>query len=178
MLRGIEANPIIVGAYTNSNGICPMLAAHRNGGRTDFITFAKAWDRFAFRGLRERRRKARPATERELRILKANLEASLLADDCQVDLAAALSDHRRLLAEHPAEPDVPQQAPRRRRHTLRPGDPDRSRELRRRAGWRWMRVVRSYDDYEDLLAALDAEHAALDAGAALMRELDLQLEHS
>ncbi len=26
-----------------------MLAAHRAGGRTSFISFAEAWDRFAFR---------------------------------------------------------------------------------------------------------------------------------
>src|SRR3954467_3110112 len=36
MLRGIASNRIIVGAYVDpaSGGICPMLAAHRNGGRT------------------------------------------------------------------------------------------------------------------------------------------------
>ena len=27
-----------------------MLAAHRAGGRTNAISFARAWDRFAFRG--------------------------------------------------------------------------------------------------------------------------------
>ena len=37
-----------------------MLAAHRAGGRTDFISFAKAWDRFALSG--SRRRSARRAT--------------------------------------------------------------------------------------------------------------------
>jgi hypothetical protein len=32
MLEGIEANRIIVGAYSDrQGGICPMLAAHRNG---------------------------------------------------------------------------------------------------------------------------------------------------
>ena len=36
MLDGIEANHIIVGAYTDRHGgVCPMLAAHRNGGRTE-----------------------------------------------------------------------------------------------------------------------------------------------
>ncbi|HET8979767.1 MAG TPA: hypothetical protein VFN87_16525, partial [Solirubrobacteraceae bacterium] len=52
MLRGIEANEIIVGAYSTADGICPMLAAHRGGGRTSFIGFAQAWDRVAFRGAR------------------------------------------------------------------------------------------------------------------------------
>ena len=46
MLRGIDANPIIVGAYVDraSGGICPMLAAHRNGGRTSLASFARAWE--------------------------------------------------------------------------------------------------------------------------------------
>src|SRR3712207_6032775 len=47
MLDGIEQNTIIVGAYTDRNGgVCPMLAAHRHGGRTNLLAFAKAWDRF------------------------------------------------------------------------------------------------------------------------------------
>ena len=41
MLEGIRTNEIIVGAYTSDGGICPMLAAHRAGGRTDFISFAQ-----------------------------------------------------------------------------------------------------------------------------------------
>jgi hypothetical protein len=41
MLGGIEANNIIVGAYTDRHGgVCPMLAAHRNGGRTDLASIA------------------------------------------------------------------------------------------------------------------------------------------
>ena len=36
MLDAIEHNRIIVGAYTDRHGgVCPMLAAHRNGGRTE-----------------------------------------------------------------------------------------------------------------------------------------------
>src|SRR2546423_15165009 len=47
MLEGVRANDIIVGAYTDrKGGVCPMLAAHRCGGRTDFLAFAHAWDRF------------------------------------------------------------------------------------------------------------------------------------
>src|SRR5215210_8724012 len=34
MLEGIRETPIIAGAYTSSEGTCPMLAAHRRGGRT------------------------------------------------------------------------------------------------------------------------------------------------
>ena len=48
MLQGVRESEIIVGAYTDrQGGVCPMLAAHRNGGRTNFISFARAWDRFA-----------------------------------------------------------------------------------------------------------------------------------
>jgi hypothetical protein len=73
MLTGVEANRIIVGAYTDSRGgICPMLAAHRNGGRTSLASFARAWDRYTgARGV------ARPASERELTTLRAMLEASI-----------------------------------------------------------------------------------------------------
>jgi hypothetical protein len=77
MLKGIERNEIIAGAYSNGEGVCPMLAAHRAGGRTTAIAFAKAWDRFAFRNVH--RRRPRRATERELLILKLYLQASLLA---------------------------------------------------------------------------------------------------
>ena len=78
MLEGVEANRIIVGAYTDRNGgVCPMLAAHRNGGRTSLASFARAWD--AYTGAR--RRRARPATERELITLKAMLGASIAVDE-------------------------------------------------------------------------------------------------
>ena len=147
MLEGIRANDIIVGAYTGPDGICPMLAAHRAGGRTDFISFARAWDRFALRGRRDRG--ARRATERELLVLTAQLEASLLEDFGPAsDLGAAIADHQSLLASREHRDDPARQ---------RPGDPDRSAELRRRPGWSWMRVVRRYDDYERALELLERE---------------------
>jgi hypothetical protein len=139
MLEGIRSNAIIVGAYTGPDGICPMLAAHRAGGRTDFISFAKAWDRFALTGSRGRR--ARRATRRELLVLTTQLEASLLDDEAPAsDLAAAIAEHKTLVASRD-----------------RPGDPDRAPELRRRPGWAWMRVVRRYDDYERTLELLEQE---------------------
>jgi hypothetical protein len=147
MLDGIETNDIIAGAYTDANGICPMLAAHRAGGRTSFISFARAWDRFAFRDGGAGR--PRRATNRELLVLKSHLEASLLEDDDpQADLAAALADHRRLLAskEPSADPSPAATQP-----ATRPGDPDRTRELSSRPGWAWTRVVRRYDDYRRIL---------------------------
>ena len=78
MLQGLEANRIIVGAYVDRHGgVCPMLAAHRNGGRTSLASFARAWDRYT--GVRGRR--ARAATERELNTLRTMLEASIALDE-------------------------------------------------------------------------------------------------
>jgi hypothetical protein len=145
MLEGIAGNDIIVGAYTDGHGICPMLAAHRHGGRTSLISFAKAWDRFAFAGSRVVQ--PRPATARELLVLRTHLEASLLEEDApQEDLASAIEAHRDLLSrrgltespsgegERPARP--------------RPGDPDRGHELRFKPGWSWTRLFRRYDEYQ------------------------------
>jgi hypothetical protein len=72
MLVAIESDELIVGAYTDRRGrTCPMLAAHRLGARTDVGHFPRAWDAFA------RARRPRPATGRELEILKAMLQESL-----------------------------------------------------------------------------------------------------
>ncbi len=90
MLEGVRASErVIVGAYTDrEGGVCPMLAAHRRGGRTSFLSFARAWDRFTRAGSRCRR-----ATRRELGILIGQLEASLLSVE-HGDLAAAIGEHR------------------------------------------------------------------------------------
>src|SRR4051812_42629532 len=90
MLEGIRSNDIIVGAYVDrKGGVCPMLAAHRNGGRTDFLSFAHAWDRFT------RAKRARLATEREIAVLVSYLKASLLEEDLEAaDLEAAIRDHQ------------------------------------------------------------------------------------
>jgi hypothetical protein len=101
MLEGVRSHDIIVGAYTDRDGgVCPMLAAHRHGGRTSFIGFARAWDRFSGA------RRARRATRRELRILENQLEASIRADqDACGDaggLAATIAEHQALLRERKA----------------------------------------------------------------------------
>ena len=90
MLAGVRAGErIIVGAYVDGRGgVCPMLAAHRRGGRTNFLSFARAWDRFTGAG-----RKARRATARELAILIGQLESSL-ARESPVDLRDAIAEHR------------------------------------------------------------------------------------
>lgn len=94
MLDGVrDAERIIVGAYTDSHGgVCPMLAAHRRGGRTNFLSFARAWDRFTRAG-----RQARAATRRERSILIRQLEASLM-DAADIDLHRAIDEHRHVVA--------------------------------------------------------------------------------
>jgi hypothetical protein len=99
MLVGISNNTIVVGAYTMDNGVCPMLAAHRAGGRTNFVAFARAWDEFCFRGVRKGRRRPRLATSSELTTLRADIEASLLEEE-HVDLVGAVAEHRGLVAQH------------------------------------------------------------------------------
>jgi hypothetical protein len=100
MLEGVRSDDIIVGAYSDRHGgVCPMLAAHRHGGRTSFVSFAHAWDRFADA------KRARRATRRELRVLEAHLEASLLAEAQRgggIDLAAAIRDHQAAARERRA----------------------------------------------------------------------------
>jgi hypothetical protein len=92
MLAGVRGNErVIAGAYVDgSGGVCPMLAAHRRGARTDFISFARTWDRFMRAG-----RESRPATERELRILVTQLEDSL-SEAGGLELDEAIREHRAL----------------------------------------------------------------------------------
>jgi hypothetical protein len=88
MLEGVRRWPIIVGAYTDRRGgVCPMLAAHRCGGRTDFLAFARAWDRVTHA------KRPRRATEREVGVLIAYLEASLVGDPAD-EFEAAIADHQ------------------------------------------------------------------------------------
>jgi hypothetical protein len=127
MLAGVEANRIIVGAYTDRDGgVCPMLAAHRNGGRTSLASFARAWDRYT-----DAPRAPRPATKRELNTLTAMLEASILLDE-----TPALEPARR----RPRRPTYE-------RH--------RAAELRDRPGWAWLRPFRRLDEYERAVAELE-----------------------
>ena len=155
MLEGVRSNDIIVGAYTDRRGgVCPMLAAHRCGGRTDLLSFARAWDRFARAGKRSRR-----ATEREIGILTAHLEASLLAEH-RAELDEAISDHRRLVAQRARRPRRESAEPATRK---RPGDRERTEELSKRHGWSWLRPFRRLDDYERALARVEAERDALAA---------------
>jgi hypothetical protein len=147
MLEGIEANRIIVGAYTDrQGGVCPMLAAHRNGGRTSLASFARAWDRYT-----RARGRPRPATDREVNTLRVMLEASITLD------------------ETPSLTAVPK-PPRERRPT---GERHRARELRYQPGWAWLRPFRRLDEYERALSEIavaraderDLRHDAVGRGA-------------
>ena len=98
MLDGIRSHEIIAGAYSDrTGGVCPMLAAHRCGGRTSFISFARAWDRFT------RAKRARAATARELRALEAHLTASILSESADADLGGAIAQHQTLVRERKAD---------------------------------------------------------------------------
>lgn len=76
MLSGLDSNTVITGAFTDGSGVCPMLAAHRSGGRTNCISFPEAWDTFT--GVNGRNI-CRPATEYEVLHLRMQLEESLSA---------------------------------------------------------------------------------------------------
>jgi hypothetical protein len=72
MLEAARHDRIVTGSYTdNRGGACPLLAAHRRGGRTNAPAFAKAWDAFT------RAEESRPATPAELATLRTLLAASL-----------------------------------------------------------------------------------------------------
>jgi hypothetical protein len=126
MLRGIDSNPIIVGGYVDGEGgVCPMLAAHRNGGRTSFASFASAWDAFTGAGRRPRR-----ASRRELRVLRTYLEMSLLSEESHLGRGESLAEIAdRIRAERRRIPKSPK--PR----------------------GAWLRPARRLDVYEATLAA-------------------------
>lgn len=149
MLDGVRGEQIIVGAYTDgSGGVCPMLAAHRRGGRTSFLQFARTWDRFT----KAPARGSRPASGRELRILERQLEASIEASQealTDIVLADAIAEHQRLVAQRPAPLSVPEpaKAPRRSRPAVRMPS--------------WMRPIGSIEEYERVLAEVDRQKVRL-----------------
>jgi hypothetical protein len=167
MLRGIAANPIVVGAYVDrdSGGICPMLAAHRNGGRTNLGSFARAWDRYTGA------KRPRLATRREVSTLRSLLEGSLaedISDGTSIAAAAAqIRAERAELAARQAQFETPEppaiaepaEAPIRIRRRTDTGERHRAAELRDRFRWSWMRPARRYEEFQDLLAAAEEQLA-------------------
>jgi hypothetical protein len=145
MLVGIANNTIVVGAYTYADGICPMLAAHRNGGRTDFVAFARSWDEYCFRGVRPRKRRPRLASASELATLRAYIESSMLADE------SVRPPHRDPTLAHGDTPEPEDREP-----VLSPVAPDSSSEQPSRAGWRELAITRSLDEFELALTELAA----------------------
>jgi hypothetical protein len=148
MLRGIDANPIIVGAYVDpaSGGICPMLAAHRNGGRTSLASFARAWDRYTGA------KRPRLATRREVRTLRALLHSSLADDFAGPDAGSIAEAAQRIRVERAALAAREAEAP-----TLDTGERHRASELRTRLRWAWMRPAKRYDEFKDLVAAAEEQ---------------------
>jgi hypothetical protein len=126
MLQGLQRyDRIIVGAYSDrSGGVCPMLAAHRCGGRTDFRSFARAWDRFTGAG-----RRARRASEREVRTLTAQIEASIWREQEMRAEVSALGTGSSAAGEHEAA------------------------KPRREQGGAWLRPFRRWDGYREAVAA-------------------------
>jgi hypothetical protein len=186
MLDGIESSNIIVGAYADRDGgVCPMLAAHRRGGRTNLVSFARAWDRYTRVGKRSRR-----ATKREVHTLKTMLQASLVHDESvRGELSEAVAELQAIKArraEEATDPDKDAPAERVAANGAVPaplesangherpdtGERDRSDELGRRQGWAWLKVFRRYDEYEAALERLERAEREADRREVERRDLE------
>jgi hypothetical protein len=160
MLRGIDSNTIIVGAYADpsSKGVCPMLAAHRNGGRTNLASFARSWDRYTDA------RRPRLATKREVRTLRALLIGSLAVEDGPIESLTALADDIRRDREEiagrgrAAESSPAAAAPKSKAAPAPTGETSRTRELRRRSRWAWILPARSLEVYNERVAAASEQY--------------------
>jgi hypothetical protein len=171
MLRGIEGNRIIVGAYVDprSGGICPMLAAHRNGGRTSLATFAVAWD--CYTGAK----RPRLAKRREVATLVSLLRASLseaAIDPAGGSIAEAARTIRAERAEFAAleareaaaDFQPPEPADEEPRVSRRRQSAERAADLRDRLRFAWMKPRGRADDFTDLVSAAEAELSRTVAG--------------
>jgi hypothetical protein len=155
MLQGIAQNEIIVGAYSDRDGgVCPMLAAHRCGGRTSFISFARAWDAFA--GVK----RARRATDREIRVLRTCLEASLAAeqDAPPSDLGLAIAEHQSTTRRRRTRETVPADLGRAIADHQASARERRAREAAQEGGWTFLRTRRDERDAQRALERVEREH--------------------
>jgi hypothetical protein len=176
VLDGIKTQQrIIAGAHVDgAGGVCPMVAADVRWKRVSKESIgkaqevARAWDRYA-----DANGSWHPATKRQLLALTSMLEASILAETAgtQMPLADVIAEHEIAKSRHAAaaeapiapavaanpaaEPPRPAAAPELDPAAPRPrvdtGERDRTRELRDRGGWSWLRPFRSYDQYEEAL---------------------------
>ena len=163
MLKGIETNRIIVGAYVDaeSGGICPMLAAHRNGARTSVANFARAWDSYTCA------KRPRRATRREVRTLRSLLAWSLdIESDLSTGSLAEAAAQIRAEREQFRCATPPASTP------ADTGERHRGRELKPSRDWAWMRPTRRLDEYKDLLAAAE-EQLSEQRAAELLEDPDL-----
>jgi hypothetical protein len=168
---------LIAGAYVDGDGgTCPLLAAHRRGGRVSdeaavATPFAGLWDLYT--GTRSGR--PRPIEQEERRALEAMLTASVAREQRH----RAEAELERARAEQVRERDRErrEQAGREAIIRIRHGfggkglasslvttltDRDRRAELSERAGWAWVGVHRRYDQHRATLRkALADEHARL-----------------
>jgi hypothetical protein len=153
MLEGVREEHIIVGAYTDgSGGVCPMLAAHRRGGRTTFIQFARTWDQFT----KAPRKGSRPAKQRELQILARHLEASIEAEAEVVtasEMGKAIAEHRALVERRRAAETAAAKRARRRERTAVAASP--------RLVPSWMRPMGSIEEYERALEEVGRQKVRL-----------------
>ena len=109
MLHGLGNNTVITGAFAASGqGACPMMVAHREGGRTSCCTFPEAWDKFT--GVYGRHI-VREATQYEVQILCEEIEASLVPVPRVDPLADAIAEHQAMVAARLREPELVAQQP-------------------------------------------------------------------
>lgn len=91
MLSGLGNNTVITGAFSDGSGVCPMLAAHREGVRGRCMSFPEAWDRYT--GVHGRYI-TRPATADEVLHLRMQLEESISAPPLEANgFAEAIAEH-------------------------------------------------------------------------------------
>ena len=174
MLEAVRcpATQLIAGSYVApGGGVCPLLAAHRRGGRshdpsTTTSAFADVWDRCTSTGTGE----ARLIDASERQMLESLLVASLARERLRREAAERREREARAAI-------VGVRAGRGTRlETLlnAEGDRNRAQELARRAGWAWLGVYRRYDQYRSAVAhALVAEPQQVRGAPVGRREAEL-----
>lgn len=166
MLEAVRcpATRLIAGSYVvPGGGVCPLLAAHRRGGRshdasTTTSAFADVWDRFT------------GTPNGEPRLIDAGkrrtLEGLLLVASLAREQLRREAAERREREARGAIARVRAGRGARLESLLRgEGDCNRAQELARRAGWAWLGVYRRYDEYRTAVAqglVAEPQHAPAD----------------